>query len=123
MDMAFAEVEGAGAVTSAGAKRSGLSEQPLRNITLSQMSGDRVVYRALRRETNVVSGWSQAPCGHCPRFDFCDDSGPINPVSCQYYDTWLEPFETIAEGESTATQANVGEVEADAAGLVVEIEG
>jgi DNA-directed RNA polymerase III subunit RPC6 len=123
MDMSFAEVQGtAAAVTSAGGKRSGLSEQPPRNITLSQMSGDRVVYRALRRETNVVSGWSQAPCGHCPRFDFCDDNGPINPVSCEYYDVWLEPLENIAEREGVAIQSNVGEAQADAAGLPVEIE-
>jgi DNA-directed RNA polymerase III subunit RPC6 len=123
MDMSFAEVEEtAGAGASHGIKGSGLSEQPPRNMTLSQMSGDRIIYRALRRETSVVSGWSQAPCGHCPRFDFCDDSGPINPVSCQYYDTWLEPLETMAEGPSTAIQSNGDEAQADTANLGVELE-
>ncbi|KAF8323811.1 hypothetical protein DL93DRAFT_2069843 [Clavulina sp. PMI_390] len=75
-----------------GGNGSGLSNGRPRNITLSGSSADHVVYRAIRRGAPpVVAGWSQSPCGICPRFDFCDDSGPINPISCEYYGEWLEP--------------------------------
>ncbi|CBQ72519.1 related to RPC34-DNA-directed RNA polymerase III, 34 KD subunit [Sporisorium reilianum SRZ2] len=30
-------------------------------------------------------GWTETPCGHCPVFDFCDDTGPVNAETCQYY--------------------------------------
>ena len=65
------------------------------DLTLSHITdADRVVYRALSRNpavsNTVMSGWSQSPCGHCPRFDFCEDSGPINPIGCQYFDAWFE---------------------------------
>ncbi|WPH00871.1 Hypothetical protein R9X50_00370200 [Acrodontium crateriforme] len=39
-------------------------------------------------------GWAgnaltQAPCGRCPVFDLCHDSGPINAGSCTYFSEWL----------------------------------
>jgi DNA-directed RNA polymerase III subunit RPC6 len=47
------------------------------------------VYRAVRQE-RVALGWSQAPCGKCPVFDFCKDKGPVNPQECAYFEGWLE---------------------------------
>jgi DNA-directed RNA polymerase III subunit RPC6 len=47
------------------------------------------VYRAIRQE-RVALGWSQAPCGKCPVFDFCKDKGPVNPQECNYFEGWLE---------------------------------
>lgn len=125
MDMAFAEVgmdQPKQVTNTATGKGSGLFDQPPRNMTLSQMSGDRVVYRVIRRENAmVVSGWSQSPCGHCPRFDFCEDSGPINPASCQYYDVWLEPPENNPE-EGGAEQEVGDQSMEDAGGPMVDVE-
>lgn len=42
------------------------------------------VYRAIR-PLSVRVGWTETPCGHCPVFDFCDESGPVNAESCHYY--------------------------------------
>ncbi|KIJ16323.1 hypothetical protein PAXINDRAFT_168469 [Paxillus involutus ATCC 200175] len=50
-------------------------------------TGGAFVYRATRQE-RVVLGWSQAPCGRCPVFDFCRDKGPTNPQECVYYEEW-----------------------------------
>ncbi|KAJ9476249.1 DNA-directed RNA polymerase III subunit RPC6 [Pseudozyma hubeiensis] len=49
--------------------------------------GDEIspfVYRAVRPHS-VKVGWTETPCGHCPVFDFCDDTGPVNAETCQYY--------------------------------------
>ncbi|KAH7882932.1 RNA polymerase Rpc34 subunit-domain-containing protein [Phlebopus sp. FC_14] len=51
-------------------------------------AGGGFVYRATRQE-KVALGWSQAPCGRCPVFDFCRDKGPTNPRECVYYDEWF----------------------------------
>lgn len=45
---------------------------------------DPFVYRAVRPHS-VKVGWTETPCGHCPVFDFCDDAGPVNAASCQYF--------------------------------------
>ncbi|KAG1861184.1 RNA polymerase Rpc34 [Suillus subalutaceus] len=41
--------------------------------------GGAFVYRAIRQE-RVALGWSQAPCGRCPVFDFCRDKGTYEPT-------------------------------------------
>ncbi|KAG2108494.1 RNA polymerase Rpc34 subunit-domain-containing protein [Suillus discolor] len=46
------------------------------------------VYRAVRQQ-RVAPGWSKAPCGRCPVFNFCRDKGPTNPQECVYYEEWL----------------------------------
>ncbi|EGO01017.1 hypothetical protein SERLA73DRAFT_167202 [Serpula lacrymans var. lacrymans S7.3] len=51
-------------------------------------SGGAFSYRAVRQE-RVALGWSQAPCGSCPVFDFCKEKGPTNPQECTYYEEWL----------------------------------
>lgn len=51
--------------------------------------GSTNVYRAVRQE-RVSLGWSQAPCGRCPVFDFCHEGGPVNPKECTYYGDWLQ---------------------------------
>ncbi|KAI5996988.1 RNA polymerase Rpc34 subunit-domain-containing protein [Pisolithus albus] len=53
-----------------------------------EFSGGAFVYRAIRQE-RIVLGWSQAPCGRCPVFDFCRDKGPTNPQQCVYYEDWF----------------------------------
>ncbi|EGP90809.1 uncharacterized protein MYCGRDRAFT_64857 [Zymoseptoria tritici IPO323] len=41
-------------------------------------------------EEAVGTGLTQAPCGHCPVFDLCHDSGPINAAECVYFEQWLK---------------------------------
>lgn len=52
------------------------------------------VYRTIRQE-RVALGWSQAPCGKCPVFDFCKDKGPVNPEECTYFEGWLREFDSM----------------------------
>lgn len=54
-----------------------------------EIFGGAYVYRAVRQE-RVALGWSQAPCGSCPVFDFCKEGGPVGPSGCDYYGEWLK---------------------------------
>ncbi|KAI9460653.1 RNA polymerase Rpc34 subunit-domain-containing protein [Boletus coccyginus] len=69
-------------------------------------AGGAFVYRAIRQE-RVALGWSQAPCGRCPVFDFCSDKGPTNPRECIYYEKWY----TLDTGAQKATAPNALKVE------------
>lgn len=52
-------------------------------------AGGVYVYRAIQPERLLNFGFSQAPCGRCPSFDFCKGGGPVNPQECVYYGEWL----------------------------------
>jgi DNA-directed RNA polymerase III subunit RPC6 len=52
------------------------------------LSDTSVVYRAIHR-FQMSLGQTQAPCGKCPQFVFCEEDGPVNPAGCQYYGEWL----------------------------------
>jgi len=58
------------------------------DLGLVEDFGGGHVYRAVRKET-ISLGWTQAPCGHCPQFTFCNERGPVNPKGCEYYGGWL----------------------------------
>jgi|SRR6266850_1557904 len=64
------------------------SRSPLASLD-DQNFGGAYVYRAVRQE-RVALGWSQAPCGSCPVFDFCKEGGPVGPSGCEYYGEWLK---------------------------------
>jgi len=55
----------------------------------------------------VALGWSQAPCGRCPVFDFCRDKGPTNPQECVYYEEWY----TLGTGAQKAAAPAAVKVE------------
>ena len=51
-------------------------------------------YRAVRQVPEVGSadfenGLTEAPCGRCPVFEICDESGPVNATTCEYFEDWL----------------------------------
>lgn len=46
-----------------------------------------VVYRAVRT-SNFNWPVNEAPCGLCPVQGFCSESGPVNPIGCDYYGNW-----------------------------------
>ncbi len=63
----------------------------------SSTLGGAHVYRAVHPERMAHFGFSQAPCGRCPVFEFCKDGGPVNPSDCVYYDDWLGTAEVKVE--------------------------
>ena len=36
------------------------------------------------------NGLTEAPCGRCPVFDLCEEGGPVNARTCEYFQKWLE---------------------------------
>ncbi|KAJ2881801.1 34-kDa subunit of RNA polymerase III (C) [Coemansia aciculifera] len=46
------------------------------------------MYRALRI-TNKDSPFTDIPCGRCPVYERCSDTGAITPAKCEYFKTWL----------------------------------
>ncbi|KIP03161.1 hypothetical protein PHLGIDRAFT_130315 [Phlebiopsis gigantea 11061_1 CR5-6] len=59
--------------------------------------GGAHVYRAVHAERMARFGLGQAPCGHCPVFDFCKTGGPVNAQACGYYGDWLDAAEAKVE--------------------------
>lgn len=50
------------------------------------------VRKAARRQIELEDigrgGASEVPCLRCPAFDLCGDGGPVNVVTCPYFDEW-----------------------------------
>lgn len=66
------------------------SALPLTMSNPFDLSDTQIVYRATRRlDESVLLGQMQTPCGRCPQFTFCEESGPVNATGCEYYDSWL----------------------------------
>jgi DNA-directed RNA polymerase III subunit RPC6 len=58
---------------------------------LEKLSGTN--YRLAVKATDVdegMNGFVDAPCGTCPVFDLCGDSGEITARTCEYFTLWLE---------------------------------
>jgi DNA-directed RNA polymerase III subunit RPC6 len=36
-----------------------------------------------------LNGLTEIPCGRCPVFDRCSDTGDVTPLTCEYYTQWL----------------------------------
>lgn len=56
---------------------------------------DGKAYRAVRsvpglEDVSVENGLTESPCGRCPVFDICEDDGPVNARSCEYFQDWLQ---------------------------------
>ena len=52
-------------------------------------------YRATRLvadEDGVAfgNGLTESPCGRCPVFDLCEEDGPMNAKTCEYFQDWLQ---------------------------------
>lgn len=56
---------------------------------LEKLEGGKA-YRATRSIANEVNGLTEAPCGRCPVFDFCEEGGPVNARTCEYFQDWLQ---------------------------------
>ncbi|KAF2653483.1 RNA polymerase Rpc34 [Lophiostoma macrostomum CBS 122681] len=56
---------------------------------LEKVSGTN--YKLASRATNTagLNGFVDAPCGTCPVFDLCGDTGEISARTCVYFGEWL----------------------------------
>lgn len=72
----------------------GLIEKDPKSVApLAHLAPDR--QKALQKfrlvkKTPLVSPFLYAPCSVCPVYDKCSDNGVINPVSCHYFNSWLD---------------------------------
>lgn len=48
----------------------------------------RAARRSIELEDVGRGGASEVPCLKCPAFDLCGDGGPVNVVTCPYFDEW-----------------------------------
>lgn len=56
---------------------------------------DGKTYRAIRLVTgedgvSLENGLTESPCGRCPVFDLCEEDGPVNAKTCEYFHDWLQ---------------------------------
>lgn len=48
-------------------------------------------YKSIRHlGEEYENGLTEAPCGRCPVFDICEEGGPVNARTCEYFQDWLE---------------------------------
>ncbi|KAF1797712.1 RNA polymerase Rpc34 [Mucor lusitanicus] len=49
-------------------------------------------YKAIRKVASRLptEALTEIPCGKCPVFSFCIEDGPISPMNCEYFKTWLD---------------------------------
>ncbi|CAL1699571.1 unnamed protein product [Somion occarium] len=73
------------------------SSSPAMALMDESFTGGVYVYRAIQSERLLSFGFSQAPCGRCPQFDFCKGGGPVNPQECVYFEEWLGKQEVKIE--------------------------
>ncbi|KIV82503.1 hypothetical protein PV11_04607 [Exophiala sideris] len=48
----------------------------------------KAAYRQQELEEIGYGGSSEVPCMRCPVFEICGDGGPVNVVTCKYWDEW-----------------------------------
>ncbi|KAL6252857.1 34-kDa subunit of RNA polymerase III (C) [Rhinocladiella similis] len=48
----------------------------------------KAAYRKEELEEIGRGGTSEVPCMQCPAFEICGDGGPVNVVTCKYFDQW-----------------------------------
>ncbi|KAG4990995.1 hypothetical protein AAZX31_09G084800 [Glycine max] len=49
-----------------------------------------VCYRLVKKGAGGVGAMASIPCGVCPRIHSCTPDGVISPMTCQYYQKWLD---------------------------------
>ena len=57
--------------------------------------GNGKAYRATRvvvgeDGVSLDNGLTESPCGRCPVFDLCEEDGPVNAKTCEYFQDWLQ---------------------------------
>lgn len=57
-------------------------------LNSNSASARKAARRQLELEDIGRGGASEVPCLRCPAFDLCGDGGPVNVVTCPYFDEW-----------------------------------
>ena len=52
---------------------------------------DKYMFIAIK-SAGVKNGLTAVPCGRCTISEYCSESGPITPATCEYYDKWLNSW-------------------------------
>ena len=56
---------------------------------------NKKAFRAVRlvsgeNGVTLENGLTESPCGRCPVFDLCEEDGPVNARTCEYFQAWLQ---------------------------------
>jgi len=80
-----------------------LKEERLRekNKGSTDESVRKAAYRQQELE-DIGNGGSSVPCMRCPVFDICGDGGPVNVVTCKYFDEWYLKIGELQKEEASA---------------------
>ncbi|KAL8805749.1 MAG: hypothetical protein Q9182_001782 [Xanthomendoza sp. 2 TL-2023] len=74
--------------------RSNAGYKAVRRAAVAVMSGQRSNEEGIGGATEDPGGGgsalTEAPCGRCPVMAFCEEGGPVNARSCEYFAEWLE---------------------------------
>lgn len=76
----------------------------------SHESVRKAAYRQQELEDIGQGGSSEVPCMQCPVFEICGDGGPVNVVTCQYFDQWYDNL-AAADKEAGVGQRGAKEKE------------
>lgn len=52
--------------------------------------GYKAARQSGREEEPLDNGLMDSPCGRCPVSDICQEGGPVNARTCEYFQEWLE---------------------------------
>ncbi|KAI4227771.1 MAG: hypothetical protein L6R40_008182 [Gallowayella cf. fulva] len=72
--------------------RSNEGYKAVRKAALAVMSGQRATEeggQGIQDGQEGGSALTEAPCGRCPVMGFCEEGGPVNARSCEYFAEWL----------------------------------
>ena len=64
------------------------------DLRIEKLPGSNA-YRAVRFVSGefgegLENGLTEAPCGRCPVAEICEEGGPVNARSCEYFQDWLK---------------------------------
>ncbi|KAL8757492.1 MAG: hypothetical protein Q9199_002185 [Rusavskia elegans] len=58
-------------------------------VTNGQRTNEEGTAEGTEQGDGGVSALTEAPCGRCPVIGFCEEGGPVNARSCEYFTDWL----------------------------------
>ncbi|KAL9000239.1 MAG: hypothetical protein Q9169_001141 [Polycauliona sp. 2 TL-2023] len=62
----------------------------VKTAALAVMTGQRINEEGTVEDNEGGrSALTEAPCGRCPVIGFCEEGGPVNARSCEYFTDWL----------------------------------
>ncbi len=77
------------------------SQKLSRRLRSEDESVRKAAIREHELETIGYGGETEVPCMRCPVFEFCEEGGPVNAQSCEYFTDWFKKLEEqyLRDGE------------------------